>query len=128
LRRLNRALLGSGIVSGLGVSVQRDGTGEQVVVDPGFAIDATGEEIAVSGAESVHLPQTGHILYVVLVYCERPAHPQPTPTGTQFGRIAEGFAIRLDVAATGAGVPLACLIFRKGGWRVDDTFKPPRTS
>jgi hypothetical protein len=126
LRRLNRALYGSGIVSGLGISVQRDGTGEQVVVEPGFAIDARGEEIAVSGGANVALPQTGRVLYAVLVHCERPVHPQPTPTGTQFSRITEGFAVRLDVAATGAGVPLASLIFRDGSWHLDATFKPPR--
>jgi hypothetical protein len=127
LRRLNRALLGSGVVSGLNVSVKHDAIGAHVVVEPGFAIDARGEEIAVSGGASVHLPQTGRLLHVVLSHCEHPTHPQPTLTGTQFARIAEGFAIRLEVAATGSSVPLACLIFREGRWRVDDAFKPPRT-
>jgi hypothetical protein len=126
LRRLNRELYGSGIVSGLGVSVKRDGAGEQVVIEPGFAIDATGEEIEVCSVTSAQLPQTGRLLCVILLHCERPIHPQSTAAGTQFSRIEESFTVRLEAAATGNGVALARLRFAKGRWRADAAFKPPR--
>jgi hypothetical protein len=126
LRRLNRELYGSGIVSGLGVSVKRDGAGEQVVIEPGFAIDASGEEIEVCSVTSAQLPQTGRLLYVLLLHRERPTHPQSTAAGTQFSRIEESFAVRLETTPADNGVALARLRFVKGRWRVDAAFKPPR--
>jgi hypothetical protein len=126
LRRLNRALYGSGIANGLGVSVKRAGAGEQVVIESGFAIDASGEEIEVSSVTTADLPQTGGVLYVLLLHCGRPTHPQSTAAGTQFSRIEESFAVRLEAAATGNGVALARLRLVKGRWRVDAAFKPPR--
>src|SRR5712671_604066 len=79
LRRLNREVIGAGVVRGLGVSVQPDdsGTGQRVVVEPGFAIDPHGEEIEACGAATAALPPTGGLLYVTLHHAERPTHPQP---------------------------------------------------
>jgi len=126
LRRLNRELLGSGIVHGLGVSVAHDGAGEHVVIESGFAIDATGEEIEVPCVATARLPQAGRLLYVILLHAERPTHPKPAPHGVQFSRIEEGFAVRIEMAATGDGVALARLRFADGSWHVDDAFAPAR--
>ena len=126
LRRLNRELYGSGIVGGLDVSVERAGAAQQVVIAPGFAIDARGEEIEVPDGATASLPQSGSLLYVILTHCERPTHPQSTVGGTQFGRIEENFEVRIEATAAGNGVVLARLRSAKGRWRVDATFKPRR--
>ena len=128
IRRLNRELVGAGIVRGLGVSVQPDdaGTGQQVVVAPGFAIDPHGEEIEACGAATAALPPTGGLLYVTLHHAERPTHPQPAANGAEFSRTEEGFAIRIEAAPTGDAVALARLHGAKGRWRVDEAFRPAR--
>jgi len=130
LRRLNRELHGSGVVRGLEVSVQPDnsGTGHLLSVMPGFALTPRGEEIEVCHAQTVCLPEDGHLLYVVLLYTERPSHPQPTANGQdmQFTRIEERFAIHVEPAAAGDVVILARLLREDRSWQVDDAFKPAR--
>jgi hypothetical protein len=130
LRRLNRALLGFGIVSGLGVSVQpgNSGAGEQVVVTPGFALDQFGEEIEVGDAQTVVLPADGRSLCVALLHAEIPSHPQPTANGQEFSRIEERFAIRLDPAPADDAVTLARLLREDRGWRIDQDFTPLRVT
>jgi hypothetical protein len=131
LRRLNRELQGYGVVRGLGVSVRHDDSGtSEVVVEPGFAIDARGEEIEVCVLATAGLPPTGQLLYVTLHHAERPTHPQPAVDGeaAQFGRIEEGFAVRLEAAPAGDAVALARLLRAQNGWRVDETFKPARVA
>jgi hypothetical protein len=130
LRRLNRALLGFGVVSGLGVSVQpgNSGAGAQVVITPGFALDPLGEEIEVCDAQTVALPPDGRGLYVVLLHAERPTHPQPAANGQEFTRIEERFAIRLDPVPADDAVTLARLLLEDRGWRVDQDFTPVRVT
>jgi hypothetical protein len=128
IRRLNRELIGAGVVRGLGVSVQPDGagTGQQVVVAPGFAVDPRGEEIEVRGPATASLPPIGQLLYVTLSHAERPTRPLPGPNGEEFSRIEEGFAVRLEAAAPGDAVALARLLGANGHWRADDAFRPAR--
>ncbi len=131
IRRLNRELHGDGVVRGLGVSVRHDDSGtSEVVVEPGFAIDARGEEIEVCGLATAGLPPTGQLLYVTLQHAEWPTRPQPVPDGqdTQFARIEEGFAVRVEAAPAGDAVALARLLRAQDGWRVDETFKPARVA
>jgi hypothetical protein len=130
LRRLNRALHGSGVVRGLGVSVEDSGAGEQVAVEPGFAIDPHGEEIEVAGVATLCLPENEDLLYVSLLHVERPTHPQPAADGqdVQFTRIEEQSAIRLEAAPAGNTVALARLLRANGSWHVDDAFKPARVA
>ena len=73
LRRLNREVIGAGVVRGLGVSVQPDdaGAGQQVVVAPGFAIDPHGEEIELCDPARAGLPPAGGPFVEV-----RQLHPQ----------------------------------------------------
>jgi hypothetical protein len=128
IRRLNREVIGMGVVRGLGVSVQPDGsgTGQQVVVTPGFAIDPRGEEIEVRGPATASLPPAGQLLYVTLSHAERPTGPVPVADREEFSRIEEGFAIRLEAAAPGDAVALARLLGANGHWRSDDAFRPAR--
>src|SRR4051812_9908516 len=81
IRRLNREVIGVGVVRGLGVSVEPDdaGSGQRVIVEAGFAIDAHGEEIEVCGPATASLPQTGHHAYVTLHRAERPTRPVSAP-------------------------------------------------
>ena len=132
LRRLNRELHGSGVVRGLEVSVQSDnsGTGQRLVVMPGFALTPRGEEIEVCDAQTVCLPEDGRLLYVVLFHAERPSHPQPTTNGldAQFTRIEERFAICLEPATGGDVVTLARLLREDRSWYVDNDFKQARAT
>ena len=131
LRRRNRLLLGSGIVSGLAVSVAPGGggAGQDVLVEPGFAIDPSGEEIEVCERETAVLPAPSGSLFVQLFFAESPAAPVPAlPPGTEerFSRVEETFSIGLSPAASPAGVSIARLIAARGRWRIDARFKPRR--
>jgi hypothetical protein len=129
LRRLNRELHGSGIVRGLEVSVQSDGSnaGWRVAVTPGFALTPQGEEIEVCAEQTIDLPKDGHVLYVTLLLAESPSHPEPTADGgTQFARIDERCAIRVEAAIVDNGATLARLLRDDQSWRLDSDFTPVR--
>ena len=127
-RRLNRELHGAGIVRGLEVSVEPDGSGHKLMVQPGFALDSNGEEIQVGTAVTVCLPDKGDTLWAILIYRERPTRPAPASEGEalQFTRIEEGFAIRLEEVPDERGLALARLLRDGAVWRADDSFTPPR--
>jgi hypothetical protein len=131
LRRLNRFLEGSGVVSGLGVSVAPGGggQGQVVVVEPGFAFDPSGEEIEVCARTSVKLPPPSGVLLVQLIFAESLAVPVPAvppESGQRFSRVEETFAIVLAQAIHSDAVPLARLTAGRGRWQLDRNFKPPR--
>lgn len=137
LRRLNRLLVGSGVVSGLGVSVTpgRGGQEQSVVVEPGFAIDPRGEEIEVCHQTPVRPPPPSGALLVQLIFAEAlvASVPAPPPAGgstaeseQQFSRVEETFAIVLARALRPDAVPLARLTSGRVRWRIDRDFKPPR--
>lgn len=123
LRRHNRALHGTGIVCGLEVSVRPDGGGgDQIVVQPGFAITPQGEEIEVMCEASASLPQTGNQLSVMLTLAERFTRPVPAlgDEQVQFARIEESFTLHLESTAGQDGIALARLIRTTSGWKVDE--------
>ena len=129
LRRHNRALHGAGIVDGLQVSVgPESGGGEQVVVQPGFALDPYGEEIAVRCEVSISLPGTGHQLFVMLSYAERLTQPMPASDDepVQFTRVEETFALHVEETSKPSGIALARLIRTSAGWTIDEAFLLPR--
>jgi hypothetical protein len=125
-RRLhNRALFGSGVVSGLGVSIEPGG--ERVLVEPGHAIDPTGEEIGLPRAVSLAVPATSGGVFVTLRYWERPCGPTLAADGaTAASKIEEACVVALKPAAVDPVVPLARVIRLQGAWRVDTAFEPPR--
>lgn len=130
LRRLNRELHGAGVVRGLQVSVhpKDGGTGEQIVVHPGFAIDLNGEEIEVGFEASISLPETESHLSVMLSHCDHLAHPALTSDeeNVQFTRTEETFALHLETTPAENGIALAHLSRTTGGWKVDQSFLAPR--
>jgi hypothetical protein len=134
LRRRNRLLHGTGIVTGLGVSVAADAGGQDqiVVVKPGFALDPRGEELEICSPITVPIPGHAKTLLVQLLFSERPAaeapaaaNPASGPDG-QFTRVEESADLLLAPAQREDTVSLARLIFKSGKWRVDRTFKPKR--
>lgn len=128
MRRLNRALHGAGIVDGLQVSVRPDGTGEQVVVQPGIAIDPHGEEIDVRCEASAALPKAGSQLFVTLAFEERLTHPLPAldDEEVQFTRVEETFALHVEESAGENTIALARVARTRAGWKVDEAFLAPR--
>ncbi len=131
LRRLNHFLEGSGVVSGLGVSVALGGggQGQVVVVEPGFAFDPRGEEIEVCAQTSVKLPPPSGVLLVQLIFAESlsvPVPGVPPQREQQFSRVEETFAIVLAQAIRPDAVPLARLTAGRRRWRLDRGFKRPR--
>ena len=134
LRRMNRAVHGAGVIAGLAVSIEGKGAGAHVVIDPGFALDARGEEIEVPECISIPLPIRGKTLLVQLGYAERPCRPVPVTAsdvgvGTQtYSRIAETFTAVLSPTVSANAVTLARLRHVKGRWSVERRVRrKPRT-
>jgi hypothetical protein len=128
-RRHNRALHGAGVVHGLQVAVRPNGgSGEQVVVQAGFAIAPDGEEIEVRCEASARLPHTGSRLFVMLSRAEFPSHPVPASADgqLQFTRVEETFSLGVQATASQNGIALARLIGTASGWTIDDAFAVPR--
>jgi hypothetical protein len=72
-RRHNRYLHGWGVVSGLSVSIVDD----QMLVEPGMAIDCAGNEIFLESQEKCDSRTGASTLYVVVEYCESDVDPVP---------------------------------------------------
>ena len=137
LARLNRFVYGSGVVTGLEVTVAGTGGAASVTIAPGFAFDRAGNELCVATPCSLALPASGAALVVVLAYQERPCQPVPTPghsadpagdttSALQPSRIVETFDATLVVAPAGDALALARVQHVRGRWRIDPGFKPPR--
>ena len=143
LNRHNRLLHGSGIASGLAVTVE-DGTngpnglnGPQVSIAPGFALDRHGNEICVDKPTALALPARAAALLVQVSYAEQPCGPAPVADGNpldantgestaQTTRIAETFSAALAAEPAVDAVVIARLRQVRGRWRVDRGFKAAR--
>jgi len=127
----NRMLHGSGVVSGLAVSVE-DAPGAAVLVSPGLAIDRIGNEILVHGPVRIDPGIcTGDVCFVTIEFTETATDPQPgTNGGVEFSRVSEGYSVSISMQepSEGANTPqlgLARLIRMEGRWVVDDTYCRP---
>jgi hypothetical protein len=132
LRRRNRRLHGAGVVSGLGVSIDRRKGAARVVVSPGFALDPLGEEIEVPRRISLPLSAKVKARWVQVRYAERLRRPSPAPgsagrSGTRpYARVEETFEVLLAPAARANAVSLARLTRAGGKWALDPRFCPTR--
>jgi hypothetical protein len=130
LRLHNRCLFGSGIVTGLNVTLDSRSTtlDEPVVtVSPGCAIDPCGEQLVVCEPLRCVLHAAGKVGYAILHYAGRPIDPVPTPSGTsEFSRVEEGVAVDLEEKPSQQGVVIARLKIKARRWLVDSRFRPPR--
>jgi hypothetical protein len=145
----NRFLHGYGVVTGLQVTPSNDGSSPAVIVSPGYALDAQGNEIIVSTPQSGPLPEKGEVAYLCIRWAERETDYLPVPgntTGSQDPAEAsaiEEYAIleyecerpsirqnKPDEEGPGAGnqngIALARLIKKHGGWKIDKRFRPHR--
>ena len=140
LRRHNRRLHGFGIVNGLGVHVEptSDSRGGRIIVDPGYAIDGCGEEIAVCARAALVPPSDCNETFVSLRFWEHalplflPAiSGEPVITGGggdraigvgQVTGVEECSVIGVGQAVLPPALTLARLIRTDGVWRVDPTF------
>jgi hypothetical protein len=139
---------GAGVVSGLKVSLSKDGSRSLVTVVPGHAVDPRGNVVSLCDPFQVALPAPKAALLVKIRYTESLADPVPamgSDTGdeTQFTRVQEGAEVLLvavtDATATAKtsrsraamseeSVVLARLLPSRSGWRLDRTFKVCRSS
>ncbi|GEM_PF-994014 len=128
----NRLLHGAGVVSGLQVTLERAAGKTQVVIAPGLAFNARGEEIDVGAPTSLPLPPQGKSLLVLLHYAEQPCRPVPAPATdaqadaqehTPFSRITETFTAMLAPSADDTAVAVARLNFTRGRWTLDRKFR-----
>ena len=130
-RRLhNRALLGYGVVSGLGVRVESaaDPDAARIVVDPGYAVDPRGEEISLSRGATLRAPKRGRqrLRDAPLLGTRLPLSPADgrSPPGTP--AVEEACVIGIAPSVAASVVPLARLVRSGGLWRVDPAFTAPR--
>ena len=125
----NLALHGSGVVTGLSVSVSESTSSPSIVVEPGLALDPHGREIELCAPVTVQLGNPGPSYYVVIEYAERETDPVAVPQeGTLMAsRIDEGATVRLShEAPMGDAIALARLESDSTVWKIDSEFKPYR--
>jgi hypothetical protein len=130
-RRHNQLLHGTGVVSGLQVTVGDASTHDAPVVsvDAGYAIAPNGEDLFVGTCLTCRLSATTTTGFVTLEYAERLASPVPDVVdagANQFSRIQEGIRVAFAEQATGNVIALAKLERHHGEWRIASDFHPPR--
>jgi hypothetical protein len=144
-RRHNLLCHGFGVVQGLKVSTAKDDAGWTVSVDPGFALDAAGNELQLCTQVKLHVPELRTPIQVCIRFVERLSEPVPVFSAdgiesSQPSRIEEACEVRLNSkpgpassAAKSKGrscfshdLPLARLVRTRHGWQVDRKFKSPR--
>jgi hypothetical protein len=120
----NRKLHGFGIVSGLEVRVTAiaGSDGDCIVVEPGYAIDRQGEELAVSECVRLALPADGDPTYVSLRYWDHPCAEVPSQGTPDVGSIEEVCVIAIVRDVLPPALEIARLIRLDGRWTVDPTF------
>jgi hypothetical protein len=126
-RRHNRLLHGYGIVSGLAVGVEsRPGRDDpEIVVSPGYALDANGEEVVLCEPATRDVCPGPSVCYVTLALVERPANP--TPDGEP-SRIEESAEVAVSEDVPPGHLAIARLLRDGEAWRLDPKFEPARVS
>lgn len=134
-RLRNRFTLGEGIVSGLSIALGKKGSGQEVLLSPGLAIDPAGNEICVPETITCVLPSSGARTYVCLRYVEAEADPVPPipldsdgiDIGVQNGRIEEGYEMIFEPtlpAPPALTLSLALLLWKRKRWTISSSFRP----
>lgn len=129
LRRHNRELHGFGIVCGLDVHLDApsDAPDGRVHVEPGYAIDPCGNEIALREGAVLALPQAGERLFVSLRHWDKPCAPVSPPLGEPTpSRIEEACVVAVVVTVAEPAIAVARLLRSDGRWIVDAAFVPRR--
>ncbi len=124
VRRHNRLAHGAGVVVGLDVRT----SGNDLVVSPGLAFDANGDEIVVDAERRVPAGGRAETLsrYLIVRVAETLESPVSVLTDgesvTDFARVREAVTFSIaagEPRAPDAGVALARIVWRASKWRVD---------
>jgi hypothetical protein len=128
--RHNQALHGSGVVTGLAVTVSPDGSPPSAVVEPGLALDRKGRELELAAPVAVAIRSPDGSQYVIVEYTERETDPEPFATDntlTAATRVEEGALIRLSSdGISDDGIAIGRLVWDPTGWKIDSAFEPSR--
>ena len=141
-RRHNLFCHGFGVVDGLKVSTVNKSCGSTVVVELGFAIDDTGNEIQLCTRVEFDLPKSQTAIQVGIRFSERFCEPvlitSGAPAGSQPSRVEEGCEVLLGAVSAqgprakdkGRGpsrniLPLAHLVRTGAAWHINRKFKAP---
>lgn len=135
----NRRLHGSGVASGLTVSLAGGTSRPAITVKPGVGIDPTGNELELDAERAVPIGVKSRAFQVVLRYVER--HVEPIPSlGTGDDADATGYArIEEDCELVlvpddpprrrgDSGLSLARYVRSGSTWQRDRTFKAGRAA
>jgi hypothetical protein len=123
-RRHNLLLHGTGVVSGLDVTLEPQQNGEPLaVVSPGVAIGPDGEELVICGRLTRKMPLGPASCYVTLHLAEHASAKQPGGQASRFEEIVEA-AVLADVPS--GHMALARLRRVNDSWLLDGTFKAVR--
>jgi hypothetical protein len=123
-RRHNLVLHGTGIVSGLDVTVEPQQNGEPLaVVSAGVAIGPDGEELVICDRLTSKVSPGLSSAYVTLYLAEHAGAMQVGGQASRIEEVAEA-AVRSDVPS--GHLALARLKRVNGSWVADGTFKPAR--
>jgi hypothetical protein len=123
-RRHNLLLHGTGIASGLDVTLEPQQNGDPLaVVSPGVAIGPDGEELVICDRLTRKMPLGLASCYVTVHLAEHASGMQPGGQASRFEEIAEA-AVLADVPS--GHLALARLRRVNGSWLLDGTFKPVR--
>jgi hypothetical protein len=125
-RRHVRALHGHGVVHGLRLTMDADGT--TLTVEPGLAIDSSGNELCLADTIRIAVPEgTTSPAAVSLHFIERPVDPVEAADGQdpEPSRIEEGARVVIS-ACGGDGAVIGQIVRASDGWRPDRSFAPPR--
>ena len=132
MKRHNCCLFGSGIVTGLRITVDSSSSTKDepvITVAPGCAIAPDGQLLSVCEALRCVLRAFGPAGYVVLRYFERAVDPIPALSGTpEPSRFEEGVAVAFEEKPLGQGVAIARLNRKAGRWVLDRQFHPPKVA
>lgn len=129
VRLLSRALLRTGVVSGLGVSVASHGS--EITVGPGLAVAPNGDLIEVCAPLLAVLPPSGRTLHVALTIEEQSIDPIPGADAEnpepRYAHLQETAAVKLSPHSDDpSAVAIARLKLKGRKWRKDRNFKPLR--
>ena len=125
MRRVNRHVHGFGIATGL--SVKLDPSRNDILIEPGFGITPSGEEIEVCQQVVFKLPVVANTkaTLIQLRYVERPVEPLPAVEreSAAFAVIEETSDVFVAEVHGPDALTLARLVHARGQWKLDSKFR-----
>jgi hypothetical protein len=97
-------------------------------VEPGYAIDRLGEEIALSRGATLRAPKQGDSAFVTLRFWEHvcPSPPPADHVPSAIPAVEEVAVIGVGPRVAAPALAIAQLVRSQGLWQVDPAFAPPR--